>query len=452
MRRFVFAFAIFLFYSWLSGEVRKETALTVYNRDLGVVNQKLGLKIPAGKSEIRVVDVASLIDPTSVHFRSIKEPESLSILEQNYRFDLVSTYQLLWRYTDQEIRILTTSGKAYQGKLLSYDGSTLLIDSGTTIQAIRLTEAIQNIEFPSLPEGLITRPTLVWLLENRGGENRECELSYMTSGINWHAEYVALIDESEKKLDLGAWVSIDNRSGATYENATLKLIAGDVNIIPTGQQPESLSIRGDMEKIKAEEQFQEKEFFEYHMYTLQRKATIRNNEIKQLSLFPNTECSIKKIYVYNGARYGDKIRVNVEFKNEKKNGLGIPLPAGKVRVYKRDNDGSKEFIGEDWVDHTPKDEKVRLFLGNAFDIVGERVQKNYKKISNRKIEYTFEIKIRNHKKENIEVTVVENLYGDWTITEKTHEYTKINARTVEFVVPVAKYEESVLNYTYNYKW
>jgi len=434
-----------------AGQERKDISLTVYNSDLGLVTEVRNLRIASGKSEVRLSDVPSQIDPTSVHFKSLTAPDRVAILEQNYQFDLVSPAKLMERYIDQKIKVVSSLGKTYEGILMSHDGSNIVLNTGGNIITLRLTDNLQNIEFPSLPQGLITKPTLVWLADNRGPKEQQCQISYMTGGIRWHAEYVAVLDQDEKSLNLGAWVSLDNRSGASYENAKLKLIAGDVNRVDARPQ-RSYDRMAKSSLAEAAPQFEEKAFFEYHLYTLQRRATVADNEIKQVALFPNTDVKIKKVYIYDGAYNAKNVRVNLEFRNDKASGLGMALPAGKVRTYKRDSDGTQQFIGEDMIGHSPKDEKLRVFLGNAFDLVGERSQKDYKRINDRTQEQTIEVKLRNHKDESAEIVVVEHLSGDWKITQNSHKYQKKDASTIEFVIPVARDGETVLNYTYRSKW
>lgn len=291
----------------------------------------------------------------------------------------------------------------------------------------------------------------MWLLDSDVSGKRKAEVSYLTSGINWHSEYVAVVDQKDQNLELAGWVSIDNRSGATYEDAKVKLIAGEVHRVEE-VAPLRMGKGMAMEMAAAPPQFEEKAFFEYHLYTLLRPATIKDNEIKQVSLFPSTNVKVKKIYTYDGARYDKNIRVELEFKNAQTEGLGMPLPQGKIRVYKADMDKSLEFVGEDRINHTPKDEKVRVFLGNAFDIVGERKKTDFKQISDDVTEESYQIKLRNHKEEAVEVVVVEHLYSytDWEIRESTFPYEKKDASTIEFKIPLAKDQEVVLNYTVRY--
>lgn len=436
---------------WAGVALADEIALTVYNQDFALVKEVRGIEITKGMETIRFKDVAARIDPTSVSFKSLTAPDAVAILEQDYEYDLVSSQKLLQKYVDKKIRLLAKEDRFYQGTLLNAADDLVIQDAAGQVRIIKAGE-VQILEFPQLPEGLITRPTLVWLLESRRPGKHEAEVSYLTDGINWHAEYVAAVNEDDTRLELGGWVSIDNRSGATYRDAKLKLVAGEVHRVkpsrpgvPEMRYPEAMAAKGVP-------QFEEKAFFEYHMYTLTRPTTVKDNQIKQLSLFPGADVGVEKILTYDGIREANKIRVNLEFRNSKQNGLGIPLPQGKLRVYKKDEDQSLQFVGEDLIDHTPKDEKVRVYLGNSFDIVGERKQMEVKKITDRSREETYEIILRNHKDQDVEVVVVERLWGDWKITSSTYDYYKKDARTIEFPLPVPKNGETTLKYTVRYQW
>jgi hypothetical protein len=329
---------------------------------------------------------------------------------------------------------------------MSADASALTVQMADGGIRIINREQIADLGLAELPEGLITRPTLVWTLDSDVSGSQQAEVRYLTKQINWHAEYVATIAADETKLELAGWVSIDNRSGATYKDAKLKLIAGDVNRVQEQRysRPEMAMLRAG---TKADAGFEEKEFFEYHLYTLPRPSTIRDNEIKQLALFAPANVTAKKIFTYNGAQDGKKVRVNMEFVNSESAGLGMPLPKGVIRVMKADTDGSLEFIGEDRIDHTPKNEKVRVYLGNAFDIVGERTQKDRRQITNRTTEEDFEIVLRNHKSEAVTVVVSERQWGDWDIVANSHEHTKKDANTSEWQIDVPVDGETKLTYT-----
>ncbi len=428
----------------------KQVAVTIYQNNLGLVHDVRRMDLTKGNQEIHFTDVASFIDPTSVHFKSLTAPDAVTLLEQNYEYDLVSSEKILQKHIDQVVQMFTKEGKIFEGKLLSVGGNVVLEKKDGGIQSISMAN-VQNIDFPKLPTGLITRPTLVWFLSSTKAGKHLMETSYMTDGIDWHTEYVAAVNDEETKVDLSAWVSINNQSGTDYENAKLKLVAGDVHraALP---QPKRRD-KAEMMATKAgAPQFEEKAFFEYHLYTLQRAATIRNNQIKQLSLFPTATTPVKKKYEYDGAKNEKKVNVILELVNSEKNGLGLPLPAGKVRVYKSDGDQSQIFLGEDKIDHTPKDEKIPLYVGDAFDVVGERKQVNYKQLSNQSREEIWQITLRNHKKEDIEVLVREHLWGDWEIRESSHTYNKKDANTLEFLIPLKKDAEETIKYTAWYRW
>ncbi len=444
----------FLLVSWVPDFVQPAqsgVAVTIYNQNLGLVKDVRELEFQKGKSVIKFTDVAAQIDPTSVHFKPVDVADKVAMLEQNYQYDLVSSTKILQKYVDNEIELFTKLDKAYKGILLSYSNENLTLkEPQGAIRIVRLEE-VRDLYFPSLPEGLITKPTLVWLLDSQISGKRKAEVSYLTSGINWHAEYVAVVDQLDRNLELTGWVSIDNRSGATYRDAKVKLIAGEVHRVREERIPPRLA-KEVFATAAGPPQFEEKPFFEYHLYTLLRPSTIKDNEIKQVSLFPASDVKVKKIFTYDGARDEKSVKVELEFKNSQAEGLGMPLPKGKIRVYKADVDKSLEFVGEDLIDHTPKDEKVRVFLGNAFDIVGERKRTDFREIGRDVTEESYEIKLRNHKDEAVEVVVVEHLhpYTEWEIIESNFEYVKKDANTIEFKISLQKDEEKILNYTVRY--
>lgn len=445
-----FVVSFMTFGSSFAGE--KDMAITVYNNNLALVKDVRNLYLNSGQIEVKFTDVASQIDPTSVHFKSLTAPDNVAILEQNYEYDLVSPSKILEKYIDETIRVFVEGGEVYEGTLLSSrEGDIVLLDPAGGIKALQ-GKSIRHIDYPALPEGLMTRPTLIWLLKNDTPGEHRTEVSYLTNGVNWHAEYVAVVDAEDTQLELGGWVSIDNKSGATYEETKLKLIAGEVHRVEE-KKPMPIMYRAKTDLAAAAvPQFEEKAFFEYHMYTLQRRATIKDKQIKQMSLFPNARVDVRKIFTFDGREDEKRVRVNLEFQNSKEAGLGIPLPKGKLRVYKEDVDASLQFVGEDLIDHTPKDEKVRVYLGDAFDIVGERRITDHERITDRVREENVEIRLRNHKEVDVTVVVIEHLYGDWKILTSSREYRKKDARTVEFDVPVAKDTESVVTYRVRYSW
>lgn len=434
-----------IFWAWAVSILAQDISVTIYTQNQAVVRDVRKVEISKGISTISFKDVAAFLDPTSVHLKSLTEPEKLRLLEQNFEYDLVNPQTILNKYIDREIRILTKTNETYAGRLLSTGGNIVIEDKNTGGIKIIQQDAIQHFDFPKLPEGLITRPTLVWLVENQGPLSHEVELSYITSNMNWHAEYVGVVSPDEKSIDLSGWVSIDNRSGISYPNAKLKLVAGDIHLLQPKMLPMEKETRALTSQTVAPE-FEEKSFFEYHLYTLQRRTTLQNHQTKQISLFSPTYTSGEKKYYFESNE--KKVKVYMEFKNSKKDGLGLPLPKGKVRIYKKDTDNALEFIGEDAIDHTPVDEKVKLFLGYAFDLAAERIEKESKKLDDRVLQKTIEIRFRSHKKETVQITTQERFWGDWKIQSTTHPHVKKDAYTAEFTVDIPQDKEIVLTYTY----
>jgi len=444
--------------------------LTVYNQDIALVRDSRAFELEQGVNEIRFSDVAAQIDPTSVHFRSVTDPQGTSVLEQNYEYDIVGSFKLLEKYVDQEIELITQDGTEYRGTLLSGSDDIILQDPAGGVTVVR-RDQIRQFNFPKLPEGLITRPTLVWLLDAGRGGSQDVEVTYMTGGINWHADYVVQLNQDDTALDLNGWITLDNRSGASYTDAKLKLVAGDVNIVPQAKVMERLDMGAEAPLPTATPQVAERQFFEYHLYDVQRPVTVRDNQTKQIEFTSAADVPAEKFFVYDGAQglgfygyantdpgYGSysnpDVNIYLEVKNEEQAGLGIPLPAGRVRVYKADVDGTLQFVGEDQIDHTPKDETVRLLLGNAFDIVGERRQTNFQQLGSDVIEESFEIVVRNHKQEDVQVRVVEHLFrwSEWEITQESAEHTKLDQGTAEWRLPVPADGEAKLTYTVRYEF
>ena len=451
------------------------TELTVYNDNLGLVREQRDIQLDKGQNEIKFTDVASKIDATSVHFKSITDPDGTKVLEQNFEYDLISRDKLLSKYIDKEIELVRRLGvsgektEIIKGTLLSLKGG-MTLKVGDKIYSNPSGEVILD----KLPQGLITKPALSWLVDSKKSAQHTVEVGYLTEGIKWNADYIVVADADDKNIDLNGWVTIDNQTGATYKDAKLKLIAGDVNRIKPAATVKLMAAKYAYMGEAEEPQFQEKSFFEYHMYTLQRKTTIKDNESKQIEFTSASQIPVKKLYIYDGSKmsfYGyneysraDKnygiqtnkdIYVMLEFKNSNDNNLGIPLPKGKMRVYKSDTDKSLEFIGEDWIDHTPKDEMVRIYLGNAFDIIGERVQTDFKvNYDADKLNESYKITLRNHKEEPVTVRVVEHLYrwSNWKITSNSYKFDKTDSKTIEFDVPIEKDGEAVVTYTAEYWW
>jgi hypothetical protein len=426
-------------------------SLTVYNQNFALVKDVRSLNLASGSQEIRIDDVAATIDATSVHFGALDHPRNVAVLEQNYQYDLADAERLLQRYLSREVTAILKDGGTRTGTLLSFDGGSLVLAGKDGAGVVNRSE-VQDIRLGEVPGGLVVKPTLVWTLaSDRTGPER-VEVSYLANNINWHAEYVAVVNAKDTELGLNGWVSLDNQSGATYTDAKLKLVAGDVHRVEDRKQPIQPMVRLDAAMALEAPQFQEREFFEYHIYTLERPATVADRETKQLSLFPSATANAKKVLTYDAGQNPTKVAVRMEFENSKENRLGMALPAGKVRVYKEDTDGALEFVGEDRIDHTPRDEKVRLFLGYAFDVVGERKRTDYRKLTSRSQEEVFEIELRNHKDERVNVVVVEHVFGDWTIRNNSHEFTKKDSGTVEFPLTLAANETAAVTYTVRTSW
>jgi hypothetical protein len=425
-----------------------QVRVTVYNNNLALVHETRQMDLPKPTGLCSYRDVAAYIDPTSVHFKSVSNPEAVRVLEQNFEYDLVSADKILQRYLDQNVRLMSKQGNPIEGKLLSAGGNVVLQAADNSIRILNNSEIVST-ELPKLPEGLITRPTLVWQVQNNGPAKQMVEVSYLTSGMNWHAEYVGVLDANDQNMDLAAWVSIENNCGASYQDAKILLIAGDIHRAQPPMRPMRKQV---MEMaMAAAPDFEEKEFFEYHLYTLTRAATLKDRQQKQIELFPAARTPVTKEYTYDGARNQKKVNVTITFKNKKEAGLGIALPAGKVRLYKPEGE-AQVLVGEDAIDHTPRDEEVRLKVGDAFDIVGERTQVSYRQVGERANEEKVKIALRNHKDAAVTVIVVEHFSGDWTIREQTLQHKKKDATTAEWRVPVAARGEANLEYTVFRTW
>lgn len=444
-----------------------------------LVRQTRPFNFVRGRNLVRLTDVAANIDPTTVSFESLTDAKGTHVLDQSFEFDLVSTSKLLQKFLDRDITVVQSQANQTEnitGKLISSQGGLVLQGP----DGVKVVNGYSQVKLPELPGGLISKPTLVWNLSAEKDGTHQGRYAYQTTGITWWADYNLTLKESGEQcnLDVGAWVTIVNQTGTGFENAKLKLIAGDVQRAQPRPQyaPAPVAMAARAAVAKEEVGFSEKSFFEYHLYTLGRPATLRNNSMQQLELFPMAAgARCEKKLVYNGQAgqywggygspltdrsYGNtsnkKVDVFLRFKNTRENQLGIPFPAGKVRVAKQDEaDKSLEFIGEDLIDHTPRDETIQIKLGSSFDVVGERRQVDFKVDSSAKwMEEEIEIKVRNRKDEPVTVIVKENLYrwSNWTITRKSQEYSKEDSRTLHFPVRLAKGAEGVVRYTVRYTW
>ena len=442
-----------------------------------MVRQERLVTLGVGRSQLRFTDVAALIDPPTVTFTSLSDPDA-RVLEQNFQFDLVSTDKLLQKYIDKPLTIDRNTGNGISstsGTLLSSVDGLVLRGSDGSLTAVRDYSALK---FQDLPGGLITRPTLLWDINSPRGGAQRARVTYQTGGITWWADYNLIFsagkDANNGFVDLSAWVSVINQSGASYPEAKLKLIAGNVH---RAEPPRLVAVdrmvrSATSAPMAAEAGFAEKPFDEFHLYTLGRSTTLPNNSTKQIELFDQArKIPAQRLLVLSnslgnfGGRYTDrnfpgggenKVDSYLEFRNDKASGMGVPLPAGRIRVSRLDAaDNSLEFIGEDVIDHTPRDEKVRVKLGSAFDVVGERKQVDFRSDSAaRWMEEEIEVEVRNHKDEDVEVQVREFLFrwSNWKILSSTQAFNQEDARTIVFPVKVPKNSNRTVKYRVRYSW
>ncbi len=422
-----------------------DVAVTVYNNDRALVRDRRKITLAPGEISLKFMDVAQGIRPETVSLASLNDPGNLRILEQNFEFDLMSPEKLMEKYVGREVTLVNKSNDInfyeQKAKLLSVNNGPVYDVDGK----IYLGHPGQVV-LPEIPGELIAKPTLVWLLDNNGTDH-EVEATYLTGGISWKADYVLNLNREETSLALEGWVTLNNQSGATYQNAQLKLVAGEVNVVNdmmAGAMPAPMMMKAEMARAPME--MAEEAFAEYHLYTLPRRTTIKQNQSKQVSLLSGDNIAVKKIYEFRGdaAFYSSKfepiknqnVDVFLTFKNEEKNSLGMPLPGGVMRVYQQDSGGMYQFAGEDSIKHTAKDEEVRLRLGKAFDVVAERIQEDYKPLGPMTHEAAFRIPVRNHKDVPVAVDVVEPMPGSWQILEKSHEFVKKDAGTAVFTLNI----------------
>ena len=439
-----------------------EVAVTIYNGDLALVRDRRRVRLEAGTDALAYRDVSAQIRPETAMLRSVSHPDGLQVLEQNFDFDLLTPQKLLEKYVGAKVGVVKTHPTT--GEETEEEAVVLSANDGVVL---RIGDRIETglpgrIVFRDVPPSLRDRPTLVMQLQNRTPVEQQLELSYLTGGLSWQADYVGELSAADDQLDLGGWVTLTNASGTPYANARLQLVAGDVNRVQ--QEFQGMRAREGVLAMAAvpAPQMAEESLFEYHLYTLNRPTTIADRQTKQVSLLTASAVPVSKEYVLQGRDYyyrssfGDlgqklKLGVFVEFINDEQSRLGIPLPKGVVRIYKRDSDGNVQFVGEDHIDHTPKNEKLRLKLGEAFDVTADKKQTDYKKRSGFgpfqfEYESAYAILLKNAKPELITVTVQEPVPGDWTITEESLPHTKGAANTAVWQVPVPAEGEATLSY------
>jgi hypothetical protein len=439
---------------------QSELSITVYNSDIALVRDVRTLQLARGTGNLRFMDIAATVNPATVHFRSLTEPSAVSVLEQNYEYDLLDPDKLLRKYVGREVTLMrsrqdggTTRQEEVKATLLSYNNGPVWKIGNEIVTGL----GADHIRFPELPDTLYSRPTLIWTVQNDGVARHRVEASYLASKLAWNADYVLTVGRDDKAADLNGWVTLTNNSGTAFRNAKLQLVAGELNRVR--QQFNKLadlaaapSARERQEAVMTQESFSD-----YHLYTMGRKTTINNSQTKQVSLLEGTDVPVIKRYVVDGQNYyyrsphpgspiKDAVQVFYQFKNEERAGLGMPMPAGVLRVYQQDSKGGVQFVGEDRITHTPKDETLNVKIGNAFDVVSERKQTDFLKIASNVYEMEYEITLRNHKTSAIRVEVNEPLGGTWRMLTASHEWTKDSAWSANFKVPVAADGTAVVKY------
>ena len=438
-----------------------DLAVTVYNSDIALVRDVRELQLPRGTFDLRFMDIAATVNPATVHFRSLTEPSRVSVLEQNYEYDLLEPEKLLRKYVGRDVILVrrrTENGETREeevkARLLSYNNAPVWQIGGEIVTGL----SADHIKFPELPGNLYTHPTLIWTLDNAGAARHRVEASYLAAKLSWNADYVLTVGRDDKAADLDGWVTLGNASGTSFRNAKLQLVAGDLNRVREVMgKVMSLDARR-MSPAAAEAVMAQESFSDYHLYTLGRKTTINNNETKQVSMLTGTGVPIRKRYVVDGQEFyyrngqhpgapiKDVVQVYYQFRNEARSGLGMPMPAGIVRVYQADSKGGTQFVGEDRIAHTPKDEELNLKIGNAFDVACERNQIDFEKIAANVYELEYEITLRNHKAAPVTVEVNEPIGGTWKMVRSSHEWKKSAAWAAGFSVPVAAEGTAVLKY------
>jgi hypothetical protein len=446
---------------------QSDLAVTVYNSNIALVRDVRQLTLPAGAFRLKFEDIAATVNPATVHFRSLTEPEKLGVIEQNYEYDLLEPAKLLHKYVGKEVTLV----RSYQENSTTKHEeikATLLADNNGPVWKIGNDVVTgmyaESYRFPEVPANLYARPTLLMSLDNSGARKQQIEASYLASNLSWNADYVLTVARDDRAADLDGWVTLANNSGTAFHNARLQLVAGDLNRLPENGLREMEMKSKVFRTDAAAPQFQQENFSEYHLYTLSRRTSVEDKETKQISLLQGSGVPVEKIFAVNGQNFyyhnyqnpgsplKDAVMVFYKFKNEEKAGLGMPLPAGSLRVYQKDSRGGVLFIGEDRINHTPKDEMITVHIGNAFDVVSERKQTDYKKIADRVYEMEFEITLRNHKDTPITVQANEPIGGSWEMLSSSYKFTKTSAWAAQFNVPVDKNGTSVLKYRVRVTW
>ena len=439
-----------------------DLAVTVYNSDLALVRDTRNVSITRGTSDLHFMDIAATVNPATVHFRSLTEPSRVSVVEQNYEYDLLDPDKLLRKYVGRDVKVVrtvvgpggTTRDEEVTARLLSYNTGPVWKVGSEIVTGMRA----DSFRFPELPGNLYSRPTLIWTLDNSGGQRHRVEASYLAGSMAWNADYVLTVARDDKAADIDGWVTLKNGSGTQFKNASLQLVAGDLNRVRNELGRMYAPEAKMAQRAAADAMMVQESFSDYHLYTLNRKTSINNAETKQVSMLGATSFPVQKRYVVDGQNFyyrnaqhpgapiKDLVQVYYQFKNDAPSGLGMPMPAGNVRVYQADSKGGIQFVGEDHINHTPKDETLNLKIGNAFDVICERKQTDFEKIAPGVYDVEYEITLRNHKATGITVEVNEPVGGTWRMLSSTHQWTKTEAWAAQFIVPVASDGTAVLRY------
>ena len=444
-----------------------DLALTVYNSNIALVRDVRELSLPSGVFDLSYIDIAATINPTTVHFRSLTQPDRLRVLEQNYEYDLLDPQKLLQKYVGREVILVrnrqdagTTIPEEVRARLLAYNNGPVWQIGNEIVTGMHA----DHIRFPELPQNLYSRPTMVWALDNEGTTRHRVEAAYLASNLSWNADYVLTVARDDTLADLDGWVTLTNNSGTAFNDTRLQLVAGDLHRIQQRNRRNELEAARAVAEAADASSFVEEAFSEYHLYSLGRRTSVRNNETKQISLLTGTGVAVEKRFVVDGQQFyyrnqqhpgsplKDPVKVYFRFKNDEDSGLGMPLPAGNVRVYQADANGGVQFVGEDRMGHTPRDETLNLQIGTAFDVVAERKQTDFTRVSSLIHEIAFEITLRNHKDEPIKVEVNEPIGGDWRMLRSTHDWTQSAAWAARFTVPVEAHDTTVLSYRVRVRW
>jgi hypothetical protein len=441
--------------------------VTVYNSNIALVRDVRQLALPSGTLDLQLADIAASVNPATVHFRSLSEPAKLGILEQNYEYDLLGPERLLKKYIGRDVTLVrtrsesgTTKQEIVTARLLAYNDAPVWQIGNEIVTGY----AAEQYRFPEIPGNLHSRPTLVWKLENSGARDHRIETSYLAGNLSWSADYVLTVGRDDQHADLDGWVTVSNTSGTSYRNTRLQLVAGELNRVEGNMMKDEAVMAKAAQRAASPEAFAREVFSEYHLYSLNRRTTLEENETKQISLLNGSGTPVKKLFVVNGQNFyyrnrqnpgsplKDSVQVFYKFRNDDASGLGMPMPAGVIRVYQADTKGGLQFAGEDRIDHTPKDEDVTLKIGTAFDVVCDRKQTDFERIADNVYEMAFEIRLRNHKAAPITVQVNEPIAGDWRMLSSTYTAKKTEAWAAQFEVPVAAGAESVLQYRVRVRW